>query len=384
MLMSADDGSLPGGLGRGGDGDAEAVSKLLSDRRRFELDRYYPRLMADGETPLTVPSRFLNIAPSLAVVLQSHFAGRAISSEDEEILAAFLKEVNGAVEEMKERSPTKQAFVRLSTRSPKDAVDKGPLIPRTVSLLAEELRNAKPMSDAELRVSSPEVCAHVRAHRGLDPQRVLLAVRRAFFGAMAVHDADQALLLLTYSSRVISDLKRALDYAYVQEWNLNLVVRAFVPMDAQGELRGFVHQGKLTALSQYYCDCYFADLLERREEYREAVNKFFESEVSARLAYLGSYVVDFVVCPRTLDVSVVELNPFSESTGACLFDWTRDHALLRDGPLCMRVLESAPLDNRAHCYLPWKALVDAAWRQIDDEERAQSRGGKRASEEKPG
>ena len=36
-------------------------------------------------------------------------------------------------------------------------------------------------------------------------------------------------------------------------WNLKFVVREWVPMPLQGELRGFVHETRLTALSQYYC-----------------------------------------------------------------------------------------------------------------------------------
>jgi D123 len=281
-------------------------------------------------------------------------------------------------------------------------VDKGPIARKTVALLRDALENACPLSAAELAAASTETREHALTHAGLDPRRVLLALRQAFFSVLAVRTADEALALLAYSSRVVSDLKRALDHAHILEWSMQLVVRQFVPMQARGELRGFVCGDRLNALSQYYCDCYFPRLCAQRARYAEAVHAFFSSEqqkrggkqeehqqkqgeelhqqnqevsggVCAALSHLGAYVVDFVVFERDtptphLEVKIVELNPFSESTGACLFDWQRDATLLREGPFCMRVVESPPLDNRPECYLPWKALVDEALQPAQENE----------------
>jgi hypothetical protein len=85
-----------------------------------------------------------------------------------------------------------KCFVRLSTRSPKDAVDKIP--ERILPLLEKELDS----------LSQPPL--------NLDGNSRLLALRRAFFACMQVESAKEVFDLIMYSSRAVSDIKRALDF----------------------------------------------------------------------------------------------------------------------------------------------------------------------------
>lgn len=86
-----------------------------------------------------------------------------------------------------------KAFVRLSTRSPKDAVDK---IPERIEPLVR--KHLMPFNSSPLD--------------SLDGNTKLVALRRAFFDCMQVTSASEVFGLMMYSSRAVSDIKRALDF----------------------------------------------------------------------------------------------------------------------------------------------------------------------------
>lgn len=88
---------------------------------------------------------------------------------------------------------------------------------------------------------------------------------------MGVSSVDEAIDLFSYSARIISDLKRAIDLG---QWDIHVVVRSFSPVPIEGELRGFVYKGKLRALSQYYAECYFSELVASRDAVAEKVRAF--------------------------------------------------------------------------------------------------------------
>ena len=53
---------------------------------------------------------------------------------------------------------------------------------------------------------------------------------------------------------------------------------------------------------------------------------------------------------------IVELNPYSPSTGACLFDWATDAEALRQPPAEIRVLQ-APIAHLDSWLMPWADVV---------------------------
>lgn len=106
------------------------------------------------------------------------------------------------------------------------------------------------------------------------------------------------------------------------------------------EFRGFVYNNQLTALSQYYSQCYFPRLSGDREKYLTKIKDFFEI-IQPKIP-LSSYVIDFVIVTDSntnhnnnndinsnARVAVLELNPFNVATGACLFDWEKDEKVLK-------------------------------------------------------
>ena len=55
---------------------------------------------------------------------------------------------------------------------------------------------------------------------------------------------------------------------------------------------------------------------------------------------MESYIIDFIVTSDV--VRIVELNPFSETTGACLFDWKKDKKVIEEGSLPHGTLNLPP------------------------------------------
>jgi hypothetical protein len=86
------------------------------------------------------------------------------------------------------------------------------------------------------------------------------------------------------------------------------------------EFRVFVHQNKMTAVSQYDHYAYYPHLEAKRDEIVLAI-KIFWSQIHS---YLGvdSYCLDVAYCPATFDCIMIELSPFLACTGPALFSWS--------------------------------------------------------------
>lgn len=182
--------------------------------------------------------------------------------------------------------PGNQGFVKLSSRSPKDAVfdcwsDK------TARLVDAELQKARLGDDND-------EC-------------------KAFFAAankaMCCANGEEAIDLFQKSARVREDLGRALKR---EQFDLMLVCREFVDMPLHSEFRGFVFEKRLVALSQYFWFSYFPELVARHNDYLDRIVCFFEKEIRPRVSY-ANYVVD-VACLENR-IYVIELNPFGDVRG---------------------------------------------------------------------
>ncbi len=125
----------------------------------------------------------------------------------------------------------------------------------------------------------------------------------------------------------------------------------------QWEFRGFVSEGKLTAISQYFSVCYFEELSRNQEAIREKIVNYHESIKERIQPHLKSYGIDFFIASDGR-VITIELNPFYTrsvlndcafqffgcsackscfSLGAGLFDWkVRESA--RESPCTFTML----------------------------------------------
>lgn len=189
-------------------------------------------------------------------------------------LSSLLQRIDDACDKIRARIPNcTRLFIKLSSRSAKDSVDKRPdfLLPYLRTRLQD---SDGPKDEDGLPIS-------------LNSQ--VVALRKAFLDTMAVSSASGALEQFSFSARIVSDLKRvrlgreALRVAsplltkFVQaidfdQWDLHIVVREYSDVPIHGELRGIVCDGKLTGLSQYYTECFFPQLVQNKD----AIGKFVQ------------------------------------------------------------------------------------------------------------
>lgn len=72
---------------------------------------------------------------------------------------------------------------------------------------------------------------------------------------------------------------------------------------------------------------------------------------------MNNYIIDFGITSDG-DVYVIELNPYNPNTDSCLFSWSRDVELLKNGPLEFRILNN-PISNLSSSVLScWKSLIE--------------------------
>lgn len=245
-------------------------------------------------------------------------------------------------EAIKTHFPNSGVFVKLSTRSPKDAK----LALRDAAEKYRKILLEGGTADGTYPPCGDDVSAPSRDPREVNRRLALLAEVQA--AALKVHTGLEAMRLFLDSQRVAEDLQFALESPDFK-WNITISVREWCPnVKLHSEWRGFVWNGKLNALGQYYHPIMFPCLL--TEGFAQEVGRdcltFFEKDVLPVIsrAGLSNCVIDFAWLSEG-KVVLVEINPFDGvslgafpvSTGLFLLEDAADKTILQNGPFEVRV-----------------------------------------------
>jgi len=123
---------------------------------------------------------------------------------------------------------------------------------------------------------------------------------------------------------------------------MNLVVRQFVKFPVKNELRGFIYKGNFTALTQYNNLAFFPEHIKEKVNIERKVKNFMENFIEIMKTTLESFVAD-IVLDNEGKVWIVEVNPFGELAGSCLFSWSKDRAILMgEEPFQFRIVNKPP------------------------------------------
>jgi hypothetical protein len=217
-------------------------------------------------------------------------------------------------------------FVRLSSRSPKDAA-----LSREgfKDILAHELEQVK-VKEGEAATSHTNQLLH--------------ALYRASTVALKVANGEEGVQLLVESPRIQGDLE---DVVSKQKNDFNIIVREWGDFDVDLEFRAFVYKGKFTALTQYNEFIYFPTMVAHKDAIAEQVSHFINEKLVPIIS-LPNFVIDFALKYPTDEggeykIYVVEINPFAEFAGSGLFTWTEDmDILLGKKPFKFRTHTSEP------------------------------------------
>ena len=330
-MMTCEDGVLHG--------TEEEKKQQLENLLGFGMHNYYAAL-----SEFMFPTVFIDLSREQAQAWRLYcFQDSGLEPTVQATFNTLVTAVDQAIASLRAQSGNRKAkaFVKLSSRSPKDAVwnDRDRIIP----VLTHHLKHRKHKKDLNEK---------------------MIALRRSFLKASAVSSAAEAFELMKWSSRIISDLRIFISESEGRDWfDIKIVVRQFMDeLDVADEFRGFVHDGKLTGLSQYQTECFFSSILSHKKEIARSIQQFFYDLLLPRLPEWArdASVIDFAVIGKK--VYVVELNPFSQCSGACLFDWQTDHDILfgvGSQEMVFRIVE-APVDHMEARLAPWAGIIDAA------------------------
>ena len=314
----------------------ETTLATLQKRREYffdtGIDRWYESLKDK-----TFHTSFLEITPNEARAIVSYWQQnfRDRSSHDPEVhesqvnIPDSLKLLEGRLDNV---ITGNGAFVKLSTRSPKDSE-----VAFSKAHRAYELKKAEDMSANDRLVLLGEtVIESLKVSCGADTLKLFLS-----------------------SNRVGEDLEYALepgDDGF--SGRISLVIREWIDIPLWAEFRGFVWKGALTAIGQYNFPVCFPKLVEQADAIKNDLKRFFD-DVKGEIP-LDHYIIDFAWTKNK--IYLVEVNPFDgelvfpASTG--LWSWEKDREQMENGPLELRIRNTEqPLDSL-------KGTLDPKWRAI--------------------
>jgi D123 len=135
--------------------------------------------------------------------------------------------------------------------------------------------------------------------------------------SLRVYNADDALsLLLGASERIMDDLLLAI----AKNYRPSIFVREWLDTPPWTEFRCFMKQRTLVGISQYFYRTAYPPLLAGASEIEAAIRDFFP--VFEETCHIQDVVFDVVVQPSaSWEVTLVEINPYFELTDPCLFHW---------------------------------------------------------------
>lgn len=315
-----------------------------------------------------------------AMARGSQFLGIEKSLSDEQQLALdnLEKRLHTAIEKFRGEG----AFIKLNTRSPKDAMfykNDIDFITEIRLAVINELEIEEQMAKASFqRTHSFRKSNKIELQEDKKPEsedkssipKALLrrkseleafdinpvhkeplnnATIRAFTRVMStknqVRNGKEAMYLLRHSLRIKEDLQQLQTWNKIAGLNASISVRKWNPDVVRYpgmEFRGFVYNNELNALSQYDDVVYYPNVVQYKEVICSRIKAFFEQHVKEALQEHKNYVVDFFVGLEK--VYLIEINPFHNGAGACLFTWREHREVFMNGPFEFRVVES-PQDN---------------------------------------
>jgi len=169
----------------------------------------------------------------------------------------------------------------------------------------------------------------------------LIAWSVAIIQSLKCANHKDVMMVLQKSRNVQQLFQKRLQFA--PAFDLCIALRAWNPhLQHDMQFRCCVHNGSLTAISQYNQFCYFPTLKLHQEELRQLIQDFWIKELHPKVKS-GSYIVGIGVLPDK-QIVVTSLQPFSEGTSIGLFDWVEDLTILQDGPFEFRI-RTEPMED---------------------------------------
>lgn len=343
-------------LGRGTQTDIDEYQQYVL---LFNLENWYTQL-AD----VTFPTQVLELSREDGIVFKECYERIEKYNEDINEISTFrglhdqLEACMGSFAHENDNG----CFVKTSCRSAKDYAD---------------LDNLRIVFSRTL--SSLHIHSHPHSH---SENNNMIAMSYASMELLKMHSAKQVIQNFIRSERIWHDMHLAL--AQSSKWNEAIVVRQWINIEPDMEFRCFVCAGKLTAISQYRHLVYFPRLPANEEFLKKVITHFLKTTLMVKLQGLfprDDYIIDLALelhddnahaCLEEVSLDdghikkmwAVEVNPFYDTTDACMFSWSRDAPVLmnesREGKndVEIRIRQSPARGCSSLIYGAWKDIMD--------------------------
>jgi len=193
---------------------------------------------------------------------------------------------------------SRRVFVRLSTRSPKDA-----------PLMNDELIDKYIVQGLVDTVTDWE-----------DRNLICHVIWSSMAKAMQVTTAKEAIRLFLQSSRVRDDCKREL--ARDELYDMKIIIREWVDVPIKYEFRSFITDRRINCITQYFDNCLFTGVIENHSKIMSNIISLWD-QVKDKVQFSHG-IVDFALSEDLQKTYIIECNPLDIFTGPALFHYTQD------------------------------------------------------------
>jgi gamma-glutamylcyclotransferase (GGCT)/AIG2-like uncharacterized protein YtfP len=302
----------------------DSEHRLRSENLSFDIDVWYPHLQEHTFRSVFVPLKRIEAEAIRAFHNVSWRHTRdSLTNEEISILSNLEAEITAVIaQEFGERG----AFMRLCGRSPKDGepLDREAPIRDYLHHVREILRHQRATGvavDESIDIDSLTTLAAVKA---IEPNIRMAAIARVSW--LNIKNGKDALSLLLTSERVYAEMVDWLKFGEPEQ----LCFREWEPeLKLEYEFRAFVYNGVLTAISQYDHYAYYPDLHTQRDKLLRGLYQYWKMVHESIKLQGGSYVIDIGYLHQSDRFIVIELSPYTPCTGAALFHWREDIAILQ-------------------------------------------------------
>jgi len=269
--------------------------------------------LKDYLIPSTLIPLSLEQARALSRSYEASYMGKPpLSPVEVSTLESLSVLIDQEAEKWKPGISSNGFFVRLNTRSPKDAL-----------ILSKEMFAAVEEDKKKLESEGGSVTEN----------DILRFCYVNFVKKMIVHSGKEATRILGLSHRIWQDINSAID-SIIDKFEMFVVVREWAQIHPSAEFRGFVYGKKLNAISSYNRAVCWPGIPERKDEITNRCIAFWEEIKGKVPEELDNFVIDFAFLDNGLgDVTIVEFNDFADFEGAGsnaeLFSWCEDSDVLK-------------------------------------------------------
>jgi hypothetical protein len=246
-----------------------------------------------------------------------------LSKEEEETLNCFKDKISKNLKLF-----GGSGFVKLSSRSPKDS--------GFISTKYTEM--VETMKQQWIKTYQLEFDVNNEIPKSIQNSIEQICCAKC----LMVNNAEDAVELFINSQRTLVDLMISLEKNDSSSIDLELIIKKWYDIPICYEMRGFVRNKRLNALSQYFSKEFFPWIsLEDWKKIKAKVLEFYEKKVAPIIDILD-FTIDFILFED--EIRIIELNSFGEIAGAALFSWIEDEDILYNGPFEFRVIQDEHLN----------------------------------------